>query len=160
MSNLTDPSAKEASAAADTPPPPATPPAPDSVEASYFEKLLAFIPADMVAGYLALDGILKQTVPQAPWWMYWAVFGAMLALTPLYVCFRPTPSLVLKCSMRFRAITATLAFAVWVFALGGPFETFSWYLPVYGSVLLIVTTLTLPVAESIGSWLSAPKSKR
>lgn len=135
----------------DTPPPPQ--PTPDSVESSYFEKLLLLIPADMVAGYLALDGILKQNLADITPIIYWAVFIAMLALTPLYIWFRPGEnSLKQVCSLRYRAVSGTISFAVWVFALGGPFAvTFLWYKPVYGSLLLIVTTLALPVFEKIAS---------
>lgn len=134
-------------------------PAPEPIDASYFEKLLAYIPADMVAGYLAVDGILKQTMNVMPNWVYWAVFGALVVFTPLYTCFRPTQGIILKCGMRFRAITATIAFVVWVFALGGPFAvTFSWYLPVYGSLLLILTTLGIPIAEKVVDYFYPHKS--
>lgn len=127
---------------------PAEPGAPDT--SSYFEKLLLLIPSDMVAGYLALDGILKQSMPDITLWIYWAVFGSMLFLTPLYIWFKPTETTVLKCSARFRIVTGTLAFAVWVFALGGPFSaTFNWYRPVFGSLLLVITTLAIPVFEKI-----------
>jgi hypothetical protein len=135
----------------DTPPPPQQ--TPDSVESSYFEKLLLLIPADMVAGYLALDGILKQNLADITPIIYWAVFIAMLALTPLYIWFRPGENALKQvCSLRYRAVSGTISFAVWVFALGGPFAvTFLWYKPVYGSLLLIVTTLALPVFEKIAS---------
>ncbi len=131
---------------ADLPPPP-TPPPPD---ASYFEKLLAYIPSELVAAYLFMDGILKETALDSPSWLYWAIFGACLVLTPLYVVFRPTESTVLKCTKRFRAVTATVAIAVWIFALGGPFAvSFEWYRPIFGSLLLVVTTLSIPVFEKI-----------
>lgn len=130
------------------PPQPAEPTVPDT--SSYFEKLLLLIPSDMVAGYLALDGILKQSMGDTALWIYWAMFGALLVLTPLYICFKPMDKTILKCSMRFRVVTGTLAFAVWVFALGGPFSaTFDWYRPLYGSLLLVITTLAIPVLEKI-----------
>ena len=107
----------------------------------------------MVAGYLALDGILKQNLADITPIIYWAVFIAMLALTPLYIWFRPGENALKQvCSLRYRAVSGTISFAVWVFALGGPFAvTFLWYKPVYGSLLLIVTTLALPVFEKIAS---------
>lgn len=135
----------------DTPPPPSPQ---QSAEGSYFEKLLLYIPADLVAGYLALDGIIKQSIPDVGSinWIYWAVFASMLLLTPLYIFFKPSDSSVLQCTPRFRVITGSIAFVVWVFALGGPFAvTFDWYRPVYGSLLLIITTLTIPVFEKIAS---------
>lgn len=108
----------------------------------------------MVAGYLALDGILKQSMPDITLWIYWAVFGSMLVLTPLYIWFKPTVNSMLTCSARFRVVTGTVAFAVWVFALGGPFAaTFDWYRPVFGSLLLVITTLSIPVFEKIAERL-------
>jgi hypothetical protein len=45
-------------------------------------------------------------------------------------------------------MASTLAFVVFIFALGGPFAlTFSWYRPLYGTVVLILTTLLLPLFE-------------
>ncbi|MDZ4833124.1 MAG: hypothetical protein SGJ27_04915 [Candidatus Melainabacteria bacterium] len=122
-------------------------PAPDT--SSYFEKLLLLVPSDMIAGYLALDGILKS-LPEISLSIYWAVFSSMLVLTPLYIWFKPAENSILRCSRKFRLITGTISFAVWVFALGGPFSaTFESYQPVYGSLLLVITTLTIPVFEKI-----------
>lgn len=134
------------------------PPPKSDGDSSYFEKLLAYIPADCVAGYLAVDAIIKQSLADMPLWVYWAVFGAMLFLTPLYVFYRPIQSYAIKSdSKKFRGATAFVAFAVWVFALGGPFAvTFPWYKPVYGAVLLIITTLIIPVAENIVNRMNPP----
>lgn len=123
-------------------------PPPDSKESdSYFEKLIKYIPADIVAAYVAIAGILQENGNQ-PLWLTWSVFATLLALTPLYVCFvKTTPKgfLSAKC---FHWVTACLAFTVWVFALGGPFAaTFEWYRPYFGSVALILTTLIIPVLE-------------
>ncbi len=125
------------------------PPPNANVADSYFEKLMKYIPADIVAAYVALDGILKEGAND-PVWLTWAVFLALLVLTPFYICYRKTDPPGLTFSKTFHWVASTVAFAVWVFALGGPFAvTFAWYKPVYGSVLLIITTLTLPVLESI-----------
>lgn len=98
---------------------------------------------------MALDGVLKEG-GNSPLWLTWAVFAALLALTPLYVCYVKTQPPGIVSSKTFYWFASTFAFAVWVFALGGPFAaTFAWYKPVYGSVLLILTTLALPVFESI-----------
>lgn len=134
-------------------PPPPTREGPD---ASYFEKLLKFIPGELVAAYLALDGVLREALIPNPVWAYWIVFASLLILTPLYVIYRPTHNELADHSERFHAWAATVAFAVWVFALGGPFAI-TWpalYHPVYGSLLLIVTTLALPVVETAAKKLS------
>ena len=48
-----------------------------------------------------------------------------------------------------------MAFVVWVFALGEPFNSLSFYSPVYGSILLILYNLIIPLINPVES-----KSKR
>jgi len=132
---------------ADTP----GPKAPDDRTSSYFEKLIKYIPGELNAAYIAIDGILREELvsdPVAPW-LYWGVFLFLLVLTPLYIKYRPTKEAVEQ-SVRFHCCAATVAFAVWVFALGGPFAISfpDIYRPVYGSLLLILTTLTIPIIEA------------
>jgi hypothetical protein len=115
---------------------------------SYFEKLIRYIPADIVAGYVALDGMLKEQTYN-PLWLSWAVFAALLVLTPLYVCYIKTQPAGFVASKTFHWVASCWAFAVWVFALGGFVAvTFAWYRPIFGTVLLILTTMALPVLES------------
>ncbi|MDQ5937094.1 MAG: hypothetical protein QG574_4453 [Cyanobacteriota bacterium erpe_2018_sw_21hr_WHONDRS-SW48-000092_B_bin.40] len=121
-------------------------PPPDSKTTdSYFEKLVKYIPADILAAYVAITGITASNDP--PLWLTWGVFGVLLALTPLYVCYVKTVPKGFLTSKIFHWVTACLAFAAWVFALGGPFATFVWYKPYLGSVVLILTTLIIPVLE-------------
>lgn len=132
---------------ADTP----GPQAPDDRTSSYFEKLIKYIPGELNAAYIAIDGILREELVSDPIaaWLYWGVFLFLLVLTPLYIKYRPTKEAVEQ-SVRFHCCAATVAFAVWVFALGGPFAISfpDIYRPVYGSLLLILTTLTIPIIEA------------
>lgn len=147
------------------PPPSPTPgrfaqnPPPDAKETdSYAERLIKYIPADIVAAYVAIDGILKQG-GNDPHWLNWAVFGGLLALTPLYVMYMKTDPAGFAIAKCFHAFASALAFTVWVFALGGPFAlSFAWYKPVLGSVLLIFTTLLLPVLEGFFYGTPIPNS--
>ena len=121
-------------------------PPPDSKTTdSYFEKLVKYIPADILAAYVAITGITASVDP--PLWLGWGVFGVLLALTPLYVCFVKTEPKGFVSSKTFHWVTACLAFSSWVFAMGGPFVMFDWYKPYLGSVVLILTTLIIPVLE-------------
>jgi hypothetical protein len=122
-------------------------PPPDSKTTdSYFEKLVRYIPADILAAYVAIAGITESNNP--PLWLSWGVFGVLLVLTPLYVCYVKTDPPGFVSSKMFHWVTACLAFSAWVFALGGPFAlTFDWYKPYLGSVVLILTTLIIPVLE-------------
>lgn len=123
--------------------------APD-INASYFEKLLKLIPGDIVAGYTALAGMIATEAATSPV-LHWIIFGALLALTPAYTCYLKTDPPGILPSKVFPCLAATFAFTAWVFALGGPFAAQwpLWYKPVYGSVVLILVTLTLPVLEKI-----------
>ncbi len=121
---------------------------------TYLDKLIKFIPGDLVAAYIGLDGLMREASVNAPDFLYWVIFGALLVLTPLYVFYRPTTDASVE-SRRFHMIAATIAFVVWVFALGGPFAV-TWpdlYRPIYGSVLLVLTTLTIPVIEKVATKL-------
>ncbi|RTL42390.1 MAG: hypothetical protein EKK48_10370 [Candidatus Melainabacteria bacterium] len=134
-------------------------PSPDSKTTdSYFEKLVKYIPADIVAAYVTIAGLLSEHNNQ-PLWLTWGVFGALLAMTPLYVCFIKTDPPGFAPSKMFHWLTACLAFTAWVFALGGPFAaTFTWYQPYLGSVCLILVTLIIPVIE--GSCYKNSPAKR
>jgi hypothetical protein len=117
---------------------------------SYFEKLLRYIPADIVAGYVTLNGIIVGEAGNSPI-LQWIVFGALLCLSPIYMCYMKTQPPGISLSKTFPCLVAAFAFGVWVFALGGPFAA-QWpalYKPVYGSVLLILTTLIIPVLEKV-----------
>ncbi|MBK9141904.1 MAG: hypothetical protein IPM23_05365 [Candidatus Melainabacteria bacterium] len=135
------------------PPAPATPPASTS---SYFEKIVMYIPGTINAGYVASIGILAEQA-SAPHWLHWAVFLTLWALTPLYVIYLPGQGKDAVESKRYHVLASTLAFAVWVFAIdGGPIALSfpQFYSPIYGSLLLIVTTLVLPLLEKMAGQLS------
>jgi len=108
----------------------------------YKMRLLKYIPAEIVAGFLAIDGIIKSTT-EVSVVVSWIVFFVLLVLTPFYAWRITTePN---KPTAKADIIVSTIAFFVWVFALGGPFSSLGWYLPIYGAILLIVYTLTIPV---------------
>ncbi|MFZ1947683.1 MAG: hypothetical protein WAW06_09055 [bacterium] len=115
-------------------------------EDSYLTKVVKYIPAEIVAAYVAAARALEGAGGQVDLeTALWVVATVLLALTPLWIIFaasepgKPRPA--------FQAAAAAFAFACWVFALGGPFEFLAWYRPVYGTLILIFATLALPVVE-------------
>ncbi len=136
---------------------PQDPPPDSKATDSYFEKLVKLIPADIVAAYVAIAGLLSEHNNQ-PLWLTWSVFGGLLALTPLYVCYIKTDPPGLVSSKTFHCLTSCLAFTAWVFALGGPFATLKWYQPYLGSICLILVTLIIPVIEG-GCYKNSPARK-
>jgi len=108
----------------------------------YKTRLIKYIPADVVAVWVFLDGILRAD-PSTSAAFQWTVFGVVLALTPLWTWYRADePDLP---PAFHQIVTSTVAFAVWALALGGPFERLAWYTPSLASVLLALFTLVAPL---------------
>ncbi len=105
----------------------------------YQDRLLKYIPADVNGAWLALTGIVKSaaTIPQSN--VLWGLFLILLILTPIWTwqqTSRPNQPPAIT-----QIVVSTGAFFVWVFALGDPFTSLSFYQPVYGSIVLILYTL-------------------
>jgi hypothetical protein len=72
-----------------------------------------------------------------PAFLHWLIFAVGVAATPFYLLFYQKVTAPMQLSI------STLAFIVWIFALGGPFTDFAWYKQVYGAVLLPVFTFVV-----------------
>ena len=107
--------------------------APMPPEDKFKDRLLKYIPAEVVTLYLALTAIVNAAsdVPSA---VAWGIFLVGIVATPFYL------RAILQVTDRTQHILSTLAFVVWVFALGGPFKDLAWYKPVYGGLLLPIFT--------------------
>jgi hypothetical protein len=83
----------------------------------YKERLLKYIPAEVITLYMALSGTVgAATGASTQRIAQWVIFAAALLATPFYQ-YR-----ILKVTKRTQLLIATGAFFVWSFALGGPFE--------------------------------------
>jgi hypothetical protein len=109
----------------------------------YADRLFKYIPAEVVAGYIFVLGLINQlngtgevTIIQ------WLLFLVFCLITPLYLW---RIQKVIKLQQHFISL---LSFVVWVFALGGPFTLYNWYNPVYGEILLPVFTLIVAIWEA------------
>ena len=105
-----------------------------------YSKLLKYIPAISVGTYLAIEGVVAKASNQsAEEVLLWITFAVILIGTPIFYARRG----VVRPSQL--AITAVV-FAVWVFAIGGPFAA-SWggYDSLYGSVALFLGAFALTV---------------
>ncbi|NMC39184.1 MAG: hypothetical protein GYA41_12755 [Bacteroidales bacterium] len=109
----------------------------------YFDRLFKYIPAELVAGYIFVSGAVSGLTDQSESLLLkWILFAIFCILTPLYLW------RVQKVTRMQQHMISLLSFAVWCFALGGPFASFGWYDPVYGQVLLLVFTLIVAVWEA------------
>lgn len=112
----------------------------------YFDRLIKYIPGDIVGGWVAITGsisALPDSVPKNG--LLWWTFGAMAVLTAAWT-WKQTREPGLS-APRKQIVISTLAFCVWVIALGAPFDSLDWYHKVYGSVLLILFLLCAPLFD-------------
>ena len=86
-----------------------TPPLPED---KYKDRLLKYIPAEVVTFYLTLTALLG-TATGLPWWLGWVVFTVGIVATWCYLRYP------LKVKDFAQLIIACFAFVIWVFALGG-----------------------------------------
>ena len=109
----------------------------------YFDRLFKYIPAELVAGYIFVLGVVKQLTDAGEIMVFqWSLFVIFCILTPLYLW------RVQKVKKLHQHIISVLSYIVWVFALGGPFALCGWYNPVYGAILLPVFTLVVAIIEA------------
>ena len=113
----------------------------------YFDKLIKYIPTEIVGGWIAMTGLIKGASNIPTNTILWILFVIFIGLTAVYIIqqtFEPKKPLAIK-----QTSISTIAFMVWVFALGEPFNSLSFYNPVYGSILLILYNLTIPLINPI-----------
>lgn len=108
---------------------------------NFFDKVVKLIPGDVVAAWITITGLIAgATISPA---FYWILLVVFIALTAGWT-YRQTNAAGMPPATK-QIIISSVAFVVWVFALGGPFASFSWYTPTYGSIILIIFTLAAPL---------------
>ena len=108
---------------------------------SFFDRVIKYIPTDIVGAWVALTGLIAGAAGISKARVLWVVFATMTVIT--YVWTLKQTAVAGAPPARAQAAISTGSFVVWVFALGGPFANLTWYAPVYGSILLIVYTLAI-----------------
>ncbi len=120
---------------------------PGQAEDTYLGKVSRYIPAEIVAAYVAASSIVLggTDIPQAT--LLWIVVAVLGVLTPLWLLYATeVPG---KSKAVFQAVVGTIAYLLWVFAVSGAVLFPGWYNPVYGGLLLILFTLVVPLIEKI-----------
>lgn len=108
-------------------------PPPQPVEADGFkDRLLKYIPAEVLTLYLAIDGLLRARPPSPA--LSWALFVFGLLATVLYLRFGAGVTKPLQLAV------SAVAFCVWALAIGGPFTQIPGYDPIYGAIALPIFT--------------------
>jgi hypothetical protein len=112
----------------------------------YKDKLLKHIPAEAVATYVTLDGIIRSSTQgdSLKVWL-WVAFAVGLVGTPLYLWRLQGVNAPLQLSV------SAASFILWVFAVGGAFSLYSWYHSWFASVALVGFTFLVPVVLGQGN---------
>ena len=111
----------------------------------YLGRLVKYIPSEIVALYLAGTGV----IPATDRLMAWIFFGVCLVGNPVYMTFATRDPAGGKRSLSLQVILASLAFPLWAFASGPPFDQFSWYAShrYVASLLLMIATFAFGAIE-------------
>lgn len=113
-----------------------------SATKEYLERVAKYVPAEVVAAYLAGNGIAADS-SQAKWLLP-TIFAACAIATPFYItsfCRTRMERLVNSCM-------ATIAFFVWAYATGGGlFKYLELYNGPAASVALIIFSLLSGIVE-------------
>lgn len=107
----------------------------------YKSRLFKYIPSEVVALYLTLEAIVLPSEEMSVG-LHWFVFVIGIVAVILYLW------RMQKVSKRTQLLISTVAFIVWIFAIGGPFAHLSMYSPLYGKILLPVYTFLIPLIEA------------
>lgn len=124
----------------------ATPAAPAGSAATadqYADRLMKYIPGEVVSLFILLNGLAAnapETIPRVP--LQWGVFGILLVGTWFYL------RRILHVTKWQQLVISTVAFVIWVFFLGGPFTSLSWYDQFYGTFLLPLYTFGVGLIEA------------
>jgi hypothetical protein len=109
---------------------------------TYFDKVIKYIPADIVAAWTVVTSLVTGTGEQFPKaTVLWLAYGFGILMTGLWT-WKQTQEKN-RPPARTQILVAAIAFAIWVAALGGPFDFWPLYQRLYGSLLLIAYTLTV-----------------
>ena len=113
------------------------PPPSSTTYDNYYSRLVKLIPSEIIALYLALDGIASAMKDKDT--MLWIAFGNAVIGGWIYL---GQMANVTRLTQRFLTI---FALVIWVYVFGGPFIQFSWYDPAYGKFLLVLYTFFIPM---------------
>jgi drug/metabolite transporter (DMT)-like permease len=102
---------------------------------TYYDRLIKYIPADVVAGWITVKGIISSASDANTDKVYWICFIAGVIFTILWT-YKLTYVKGSKPAYT-QIIIATIAFLIWVLATGKPFDIE----PYIGSLILIGYTI-------------------
>lgn len=147
-------------------------------EDSNVQKIIKYIPAEIISGYSVFIGALSvttNTIPENYTTYYLILLIILTVVTPIWTYFAVLDSDDTNNKKRslFHAAIATFAFLIWVYAVGNPLlkalicecntidcPNCSRYSPAIGSILLGLFTITTPLLERLILGTKLPITKQ
>ncbi len=114
---------------------------PTTQTSDFKDRLVKLIPSEIVTAYVTIQGLISgSTNPGGnKETLMWIVFAALFVLTPIYLFY------IGNVRKWGQIIFTSIAFAIWVIAVGSPIASILGYSSVFiGSILLVVYTLLIP----------------
>ncbi|MDY6805072.1 MAG: hypothetical protein SXA11_14870 [Cyanobacteriota bacterium] len=111
----------------------------------YFDKLIKYIPTEIVGAWIAITGLIKSSSDVPAETILWVLFIVFIGLTVVYIGKQTAERNKPPATMQIAISTG--AFIVWVFALGEPFSYLAFYRSVYGSLVLVLYNLIIPLID-------------
>jgi hypothetical protein len=107
---------------------------------SFKDRLVKLIPSEIITAYVTIQGLISAyTGAGNKETLMWIVFAILFVLTPIYLYF------VTDVRKWGQIIFTSIAFIIWVIAVGSPIPTILDFPSVFiGSVLLVIYTLLIP----------------
>src|SRR5262249_3173130 len=107
----------------------------------YLDRLLKMIPGEVVGLYLVGGGFIPENAPTVlTVWTLICVIGVIAIRA-----YGTTDPAEAKPPQWPAVIIATVAFAIWVYTLGGPFKAYNLHVPYIGSLLVLAWTFFVPI---------------
>jgi hypothetical protein len=112
---------------------------------TYLDRVAKYVPVETLVLWAAAGGVISTAPDESQSILLWITLAVGTILTAVYIWIRTKEQ---GQSVQItQTIISTIAFAVWVFAVGGPFADFSWYHPTFGSFALIIYSAAVGVVE-------------
>jgi len=112
---------------------------------TFLDKLWKYIPAEVNTFYVFALGLLGGAALANTQVVHWLV--VLVGLVGAFFWTLKTTAAAGASPAYKQAVISTVAFLVWVFALGGPFTSFAWYNSIYGAILLGAFTMLVPLVD-------------
>ncbi len=108
----------------------------------YLDRLLKMIPAEVIGLYLIGSGVVPPDQPVGS--MIWAGICLILVVMVRMYATADRSKHKPKPPQPVSVLISSIAFVIWVYSLGGPFEKLNLYVPWIGSLAVLVWTFIVP----------------